>query len=77
MLIDCGVFWLAANLGLGLFNMLPFGPLDGLKVRDWSEKAFLTTILVFIIPVLAYLIGYWSPTGLLTAVAGPVSNLIR
>ena len=77
MLIDCGVFWLAANLGLGLFNMLPFGPLDGLKVRDWSEKAFLTTILVFIIPVLAFLFGYWSPTGLLTAVAGPVSNLVR
>ena len=38
MLIDICVFWLQANLILGLFNMLPFGPLDGLKVRDWNES---------------------------------------
>ncbi|MDA7492080.1 hypothetical protein N8392_00900 [Candidatus Poseidonia sp.] len=77
MLIDCGAFWLGANLALGLFNMLPFGPLDGLKVRDWNEGAFFAAILIFIIPAVAFMLGYWSPTGLLTAVADPISNLIR
>ena len=77
MLIDVGVYWLSANLFLGLFNMLPFGPLDGLKVKDWNETAFYIVILIFAVPLLTMFLGYWTPTGLLLTVAGPVSNLIR
>ena len=33
-------FWLWGNAILGAFNMLPFGPLDGRKVKDWSEPIF-------------------------------------
>ena len=33
-------FWLWGNAILGAFNMLPFGPLDGRKVKNWSEPIF-------------------------------------
>jgi Zn-dependent protease len=77
MLIDVGVYWLGANLFLGLFNMLPFGPLDGLKVKDWNETAFYAVILIFAVPLLTMFLGFWTPTGVLLVVAEPVSNLIR
>ena len=77
MLVDVGVFWLGANLVLGLFNMIPWGPLDGLKVKDWSEQAFLVVFLIFAIPVFTMFMGVWSPTGLLTFVADPVSSFVR
>lgn len=48
-------YWLAANLLLGLFNMLPFGPLDGLKVKDWSESAFWILIAAFAVPGVLWL----------------------
>ena len=32
--------WLWGNAILGLFNMLPFGPLDGKKIRTWSIPIF-------------------------------------
>ncbi|MFL2493747.1 MAG: M50 family metallopeptidase [Candidatus Thalassarchaeum sp.] len=32
--------WLWGNAILGLFNMLPFGPLDGKKIRTWSIPVF-------------------------------------
>ena len=69
MLIDVCVFWLTANLILGLFNMLPFGPLDGLKVRDWNESVFYAVILIFAVPVLGMILGMWSPMGLLQSLA--------
>lgn len=65
MMIDAGVWWLSANLILGLFNMIPFGPLDGLKVKDWSEKVFYIVFLIFLIPVLSMFLGVWSPLALL------------
>ena len=65
MMIDAGVWWLSANLILGLFNMIPFGPLDGLKVKDWSEKVFYIVFLVFLLPVLSMFLGVWSPLALL------------
>ena len=57
--------------------MLPFGPLDGLKVKDWSDVAFFSVIGVFALLVVTMLTGMWSATGLLTAVAEPVSGLVR
>tara|TARA_Y100000766_G_scaffold4174_1_gene3201 strand:- start:2266 stop:3198 length:933 start_codon:yes stop_codon:yes gene_type:complete len=69
MLVDAGVFWVYANLFLGLFNMLPFGPLDGNKVKDWDENAFYVTISVFAILFLSIILGFWSPAAVLEAIA--------
>lgn len=69
MLVDAGVFWVYANLFLGLFNMLPFGPLDGNKVKDWDENAFYVTISVFAILFLSILFGVWSPKTFLEVIA--------
>jgi Zn-dependent protease len=70
MLIDAGVFWLGANLVLGLFNMLPFGPLDGAKVKDWNENAFYAVISLFALLILTWvLFGYWSPLTVLEFIA--------
>ncbi|CAI8237292.1 MAG: Uncharacterised protein [Methanobacteriota archaeon] len=50
--------WLWINAILGLFNMLPFGPLDGLKVKGWSENYFWLTIVLFGILVYSQFAGY-------------------
>ena len=77
MLVDVGVYWLGANLVLGLFNMLPFGPLDGLKVKDWNEQAFFAVLVLFAALVITMFTGVWSPTNVLMSIAEPVSNLLR
>ena len=70
MLIDAGRYWIGANLALGLFNMIPWGPLDGLKVKDWSENAFYITISVFaILSLSVWPLGFWSPSALLETIA--------
>ena len=33
-------YWLLANAFLASFNMLPFGPLDGKKIKTWSDSMF-------------------------------------
>ena len=33
-------YWMWANGILGALNMLPFGPLDGKKIKIWSESMF-------------------------------------
>ena len=38
--------WLWGNAVLGLFNMLPFGPLDGKKIRTWSIPVFWIWIII-------------------------------
>ena len=40
-------YWMVANSILGAFNMLPFGPLDGKKIKNWSEPAFWSFIAIF------------------------------
>ncbi len=73
LLIWFGIqFWLTANLILGLFNMLPFGPLDGLKVKSWSEQAFWATLLVFAIPVVLMFTGDFSPIGIVEKLASKI-----
>ena len=74
MFADAAFFWLTANLILGLFNMLPFGPLDGVKVKDWNEKVFFIVLITFAILVLTMFIGTWSPNTLLSAAASPVAS---
>mgnify|MGYP004385986275 FL=1 len=65
MLVDAGVWWISANLILGLFNMIPWGPLDGAKVKDWNEQVFYIVFFIFLVPVLSMFLGFWSPTALL------------
>ena len=77
MLFNAGVYWIVFNLILGLFNMLPFGPLDGLKVKDWNDGVFFGVIGVFAVLVYTMFTGAWSPTDLICAVADPISNLLR
>ena len=77
MLADAAYFWLSANLVLGLFNMLPFGPLDGLKVKDWNEQAFFAVLLLFATLVVSMFLGMWSPPNVLAFVADPISSLFR
>ncbi len=43
--------WLIANAILGAFNMLPFGPLDGKKIKTWSEPVFWSFLGIFILIV--------------------------
>ncbi|MED5272208.1 MAG: hypothetical protein VX613_04895 [Candidatus Thermoplasmatota archaeon] len=53
------VTWLlGVNAVLGLFNMIPWGPLDGLKVKGWSENYFWLTIILFGILVYSQFAGY-------------------
>ena len=61
MVYDIVRWWLYANIGLGLFNMIPFGPLGGLKVKDWNSNVWLALFLVFLSPIPIYfLTGGWS-----------------
>ena len=32
--------WMWGNAVLGAFNMIPFGPLDGKKIKTWSDTIF-------------------------------------
>ena len=41
-------YWMVANSILGAFNMLPFGPLDGRKIKNWSEPVFWTFLSIFL-----------------------------
>ena len=36
--------WLTGNALLAAFNMIPFGPLDGKKIKTWSEPIFYTCL---------------------------------
>lgn len=38
--------WMWGNAVLGTFNMLPFGPLDGKKIKTWSEIIFYTWAII-------------------------------
>lgn len=72
MVYDAVVYWIGANLVLGIFNMIPFGPLDGLKVKDWNSGVWWTLFLVFLTPVLIYLTTPYSPMTLVKWLAALV-----
>ena len=40
--------WCWGNVGLGAFNMLPFGPLDGRKIKTWSDSIYWFWALIFV-----------------------------
>jgi Zn-dependent protease len=41
-------WWCISNGGLALFNMIPFGPLDGKKIKKWSDSIFFFWFIVCI-----------------------------
>ncbi|RLG70940.1 MAG: metalloprotease [Methanobacteriota archaeon] len=41
-----GVLGVRINLWIALFNLIPFGPLDGRKVLEWDKRVYLTTLIV-------------------------------
>ena len=61
MVYDIVLYWIGANLILGLFNMIPLGPLDGVKVKDWNSKVWWALFLVFLSPIIIYLMTPYSP----------------
>ena len=69
MLFDCVMFWIMANLILGTFNMIPFGPLDGAKIKDWNEPVWFFTFATFIVTIYLWWSGIFSPMGLAISIA--------
>ncbi|WP_254841176.1 metalloprotease [Natronomonas marina] len=57
-----GEFGVVINAFLAAFNMIPFGPLDGRKVRDWDLRifavAFVGTVALGVLAL--YVIGFPS-----------------
>ena len=41
-------YWCWGNVGFGAFNMLPFGPLDGRKIKTWSDSIYWFWALTFV-----------------------------
>ena len=62
--------WLWGNSILAAFNMIPVGPLDGLKVKRWSEPIFW----IFFIGTIGLAFGTIS--GQVTPYLDMISNLI-
>ena len=60
MIYDVVFFWLVANIGLGLLNMIPFGPLDGAKIKDWSEPVWFASFVLFIAVIALWWTGTFS-----------------
>ena len=61
MVYDLVFWWIAANLGLGAFNLIPFGPLDGAKIKDWSEPAWFCSFITFVTLIYLWFSGTFSP----------------
>ena len=53
--------WLTGNAILCAFNLIPFGPLDGKKIKSWSEPIFYTCLSVAIAMVYITFTTDWSP----------------
>ena len=50
--------WMTGNAILAAFNMLPFGPLDGKKIKTWSEPIFYSLLSITIGITYYTLTGY-------------------
>lgn len=56
-----GQIGLIVNAGLAVFNMIPFGPLDGRKVVDWSVIVFGLVLLGCLFVGAAAFVVAWPP----------------
>ena len=61
MVFDIVYYWILFNLVLGLFNLIPFGPLDGAKIKDWSEPVWFISFMTFIVIGFVWLDGIFNP----------------
>ena len=69
MVYDLVLFWISANLILATFNMLPFGPLDGAKIRDWNEGVWFGFFAFFLGLSFLMITGKWSAMSLVVQIA--------
>ena len=69
MIYDIVYFWIMANLILGTFNMIPFGPLDGAKIKDWNPGVWFATFALFVTLVVLMFTGTWSAMSLTITLA--------
>lgn len=69
MIYDLVLFWISANLILATFNMLPFGPLDGAKIRDWNEGVWFGFFVFFLGLSFLMITGKWSAMSLVVQIA--------
>jgi len=51
------------NFMLGLFNMIPFGILDGQNIWKWSKKVYITLIVPLTVLLVITLISIYAPVG--------------
>ncbi len=70
VLYDIVLWWIGANLILATFNMLPFGPLDGAKIRDWNEGVWFGFFIFFLTLSFLMITGTWNAMSLSLAIAG-------
>ncbi|MED6338053.1 MAG: site-2 protease family protein [Candidatus Thermoplasmatota archaeon] len=61
MVFDIVYYWILFNLVLGLFNLIPFGPLDGAKIKDWNEPVWFISFMTFIVIGYVWLDGIFNP----------------
>lgn len=59
---NLGTYGVVINAALAAFNMIPFGPLDGRKVKDWNLAVFGATLVLTVgLAVLAFVfVGFPS-----------------
>ena len=59
---NLGTYGVVINAALAAFNMIPFGPLDGCKVKDWNLAVFGATLVLTVgLAVLAFVfVGFPS-----------------
>jgi len=51
------------NFMLGLFNMIPFGILDGQNIWKWNKKVYITLIVPLTVLLVITLISIYAPIG--------------
>ncbi len=62
--------WLWGNSVLAAFNMIPYGPLDGRKVKDWSDSIF------WIFMIFTLWLAFATITGEFDPILNTISGLI-
>lgn len=62
--------WLWGNSILAAFNMIPYGPLDGRKVKNWSEPIFWIFMIFTLSLVYALITSQFDP------ILASISNLV-
>lgn len=60
VLAQIGLYGVLINLFLAAFNLLPFGPLDGRKVREWSLIVFVVSFVVSVGLLLLAILGLFA-----------------